>query len=76
MDLTVNLNDEVEVTQMWIPPKEYETARFVDLDKPAIEAFPDGLFTRFLTESRTILSMQNATREEAEQLMWRKGASK
>jgi hypothetical protein len=67
----MNLNDEVEVTQMWIPPNEYETVRFVDLDKPASEAFPDGIFTRILTTSQTVLSMQNATREEAERLMYK-----
>lgn len=67
----MDLNDKVAVTQMWVPPSEYESLNIILKGKSLTETCPSGIFVRFLSESQTLLSVQNATREDAEQMMWR-----
>lgn len=67
----IDPNYKISVTQMWIPPSEYDTVKFAELDKPASEVCPDGMFVRMLTDTQTVLTIHNATRVEAEQMMYR-----
>lgn len=69
----MDLNDKVAVTQMWLPPSKYEALNVVLKGKSLTETCPNGIFVRFLSESQTLLSVRNATREEAKQMMWRDG---
>lgn len=63
------MSENVEVTQMWIPPAEYATIVSAETNVPMSETFPDGIFVRMLTATRTPLQTQNATREQARALM-------
>lgn len=61
--------DTISVIQLWVEPKECEGIVIIGQDVPLSDLYPDGIFAR-LTESGTVLSAENATREEAEQMLW------
>lgn len=60
-------DEQVSVTQMWIAPEEYASVSFTDFEKSATELYPDGMFVLMLTSSQKVLSVENVTREDAEQ---------
>ena len=61
--------DTISVIQFWVEPKECEGIVITGQDVPLSDLYPDGIFVR-LTESGAVLSAVNATREEAEQMLW------
>ena len=63
------MSENINVTQMWISPEEYAHIVSAETSVPMCETFPDGIFVRMLTATRTPLQTQNATREQAQTLM-------